>query len=374
MNTRTSIPFIMLCCLPLLAACGGAKQEMPGEKYKTLTVTTSNQTLQSTYPATLRGRQAVEIRPQVSGTITRICINEGDAVRRGQVLFIIDQVPYKAALETALANVKSAEAKLQTARLTADSKEELYKEKVVSDFDRQTARNQLLEAEAALAQAKAEETNARNDLSYTEVKSPVDGVAGMIPYRVGALVNSSIAEPLVTVSDDAEIYAYFSMAESQMLDLIQQYGSLEEACRQLPSVGLTLSNGKAYAEQGRIDAISGTVDEGTGGVTLRAVFPNQRHLLRNGGSGVVSVPTEHKDCIIIPQSATYELQNRVFTWKVVDGKTQSAPITIYKYNDGQTYIVLSGLQAGDVIIAEGAGLMREGTAVDTTSSTPEPEK
>lgn len=364
----------MLCCLPLLAACGGAKQEMPGEKYKTLTVTTSNQTLQSTYPATLRGRQAVEIRPQVSGTITRICINEGDAVRRGQVLFIIDQVPYKAALETALANVKSAEAKLQTARLTADSKEELYKEKVVSDFDRQTARNQLLEAEAALAQAKAEETNARNDLSYTEVKSPVDGVAGMIPYRVGALVNSSIAEPLVTVSDDAEIYAYFSMAESQMLDLIQQYGSLEEACRQLPSVGLTLSNGKAYAEQGRIDAISGTVDEGTGGVTLRAVFPNQRHLLRNGGSGVVSVPTEHKDCIIIPQSATYELQNRVFTWKVVDGKTQSAPITIYKYNDGQTYIVLSGLQAGDVIIAEGAGLMREGTAVDTTSSTPEPEK
>ena len=366
--------YLMLCCLPLLIACNPKKQEMPGEKYKTLVVTTANQTLQSTYPATLRGRQAVEIRPQVSGTITKICINEGDVVHQGQLLFIIDQVPYKAALETALANVKSAEAQLQTAKLTADSKEALYKEKVVSDFDRQTARNQLLEAEAALAQAKAEETNARNDLSYTEVKSPVNGVAGMIPYRVGALVNSSITEPLVTVSDDEEIYAYFSMAESQMLDLILQYGSLEEACRQMPFVGLTLSNGQTYTEQGRIDAISGTVDEGTGGVTLRAVFPNQGHLLRNGGSGVVSVPTEHKDCIIIPQSATYELQNRVFTWKVVDGKTQSAPITIYKYNDGQTYIVLSGLQAGDVIIAEGAGLMREGTAIDTTSSTPEPEK
>ena len=374
MNTRTSIPFIMLCSLPLLAACGGQKQEMPGEKYKTLTVTTTDQTLQSTYPATLRGRQAVEIRPQVSGTITQICINEGDAVRRGQILFIIDQVPYKAALETALANVKSAEAKLETAKLTANSKEELYKEKVVSDFDRQTARNQLLEAEAALAQAKAEETNARNNLSYTEVKSPVDGVAGMIPYRVGALVSSSISEPLVTVSDDAEIYAYFSMAESQMLDLIQQYGSLEEACRQMPSVGLTLSNGKVYAEQGRIDAISGTVDESTGGVTLRAVFPNRGHMLRNGGSGVIFVPTEHKDCIAIPQSATYELQNRVFTWKVVEGKTQSTPITVYKYNDGQTYIVLSGLQTGDVIIAEGAGLMREGTVVDTTSLTSEPAK
>ena len=356
MNIKTSIYF-MLCCLPMLVACGSNKQEMPGEKYKTLAVALSNQTLQSDYPATLRGRQAVEVRPQVSGTITDICINEGDAVRRGQVLFIIDQVPYRAALETALANVKSAEAQLQTARLTANSKEELYKEKVVSDFDRQTARNELLAAEAALAQAKAEETNARNNLSYTEVKSPVDGVASMIPYRVGALVSSSITEPLVTVSDDAEIYAYFSMAENQMLDLIQEYGSLEEACRKMPAVTLTMSNGNVYKEAGHINAISGTVDEGTGGVTLRAAFPNQAHLLRNGGSGIVSIPTVYKDCIVIPQSATYELQNRIFTWKVVDGKTQSAPISVYKYNDGKTYIVLSGLKAGDVIIAEGAGLM-----------------
>lgn len=256
MHMKTSI-YLMLCCLPLLAGCGAKQQDIPGEKYKTLTVTTTNQTLQSTYPATLRGKQAVEIRPQVSGTITQICINEGDAVRRGQVLFIIDQVPYRAALETALANVKSAEAQLQTAKLTANSKEELYKEKVVSDFDRQTARNQLLEAEAAVAQAKAEETNARNNLSYTEVKIPVDGVASMIPYRVGALVSSSITEPLVTVSDDQEIYAYFSMAENQMLDLIQQYGSLEEACQKLPQVGLTMSNGKNYPDAGRIDAMDG---------------------------------------------------------------------------------------------------------------------
>lgn len=358
----------MLFLLPLLAACKGEKQEMPAEKYKTLTVTTTSQTLQSSYPATIRGRQSVEIRPQVSGTITQICIKEGDVVKKGQVLFVIDQVPYRAALETALANVKSAEAKLQTAKLTADSKTELYREKVVSDFDRQTANNQLLEAEAVLAQAKAEETNARNNLSYTEVKSPVDGVASMIPYRVGALVNSNITEPLVTVSDDEQIFAYFTMAESQMLNLIQQYGSLEEACRKLPPVSMIMSNGKTYKETGNIDAISGTVDEGTGAVMLRAVFPNEEHLLRNGGSGTIQVPTEYKDCIIIPQSATYELQNRVFTWKVVDGKTQSAPITVYKYNDGQTYIVLSGLKKGDVIIAEGAGLIREGTVVDITST------
>lgn len=357
--------FWMLCFLLLLSSCGQNKQETAGEKYKTLTVTATDQTLQSDYPATLRGRQSVEIRPQVSGTITRICINEGDAVKRGQVLFVIDQVPYQAALKTALANVKSAEAKLQTARLTADSKEELFRENVVSDFDRQTARNQLLEAEAALAQARAEETNARNNLSYTEVKSPVDGVASMIPYRVGALVSSSISEPLVTVSDDEEIFAYFSMAENQMLDMIQQYGSLEEACREMPQVSLVMSNGKTYDKPGRIDAISGTVDTGTGAVTLRAVFPNDGHLLRNGGSGIISIPTEHRNCIVIPQSATYELQNKVFTWKVVDGKTKSTPITVYKYNDGKTYIVLSGLTSGDVVIAEGAGLVREGTPVDT---------
>lgn len=361
----------MLCSLPFLYACGDKQQTMPGEKYKTLTIKSSDQTLQSTYPASLRGQQSVEIRPQVSGTITNILINEGDLVRKGQVLFIIDQVPYKAALETALANVKSAEAKLQTARLTSNSKEELFKENIVSDFDRQTARNQLLEAEAVLAQAKAEETNARNNLSYTEVKSPVDGVASMIPYRIGALVDSNISEPLVTVSDDSQIYAYFSMAESQMLDLIQQYGSLEEAKEKMPAVSLTLSNGKTYENKGEIDAISGTIEEGTGAVTLRAIFPNNGHLLRNGGSGTISVPTVHKDCIVIPQAATYELQNRVFTWKVADQKTQSAPITIYKYNDGQTYIVLSGLTEGDTIIAEGAGLMREGTIVNTeTSSNP----
>ena len=370
MNRKTII-YLMLCCFSLFISCDNQQKDMPSEKYKTLTVTKSNQTLQSEYPAILRGRQAVEVRPQVSGTITKICIKEGDIVHKGQVLFIIDQVPYKAALETALANVKSAEAKLRTARLTANSKEELYKEKVISDFDRQTAINQQLEAEAALAQAKAEETNARNSLSYTEVKSPVDGVASMIPYRVGALVSSSITEPLVTVSDDSDIYAYFSMAENQMLDLISQYGSLEEACNNMPAVSLTLSNGKEYAEQGSIDAISGTVDPGTGGVTLRAVFPNQGHLLRNGGSGVISVPTEYSNCIIIPQSATYELQNKIFTWKVVDGKTQSTPISVYKYNDGKTYIVLSGLKPGDVIIAEGAGLIREGTPVNSATSTTE---
>lgn len=364
MNSKTNIYLMSLCFLLLFIGCKEEKQNITGEKYNTLTIVTSDQTLQTTYPAILRGHQTVEIRPQVSGIITEIRINEGDIVKRGQILFIIDQVPYKAALETALANVKSAEAKLQTARLTTKSKEELYKEKVISDFDLQTARNQQLEAEAALAQAQAEETNARNNLSYTEVKSPVDGVASMIPYRVGALVNSNITEPLVTVSDANKIHAYFSMAENQILDILQQYGSLEDACKKMPPVNLIMSNGHSFQTEGHIDAISGTIDKTTGAVTLRATFPNKQHLLRDGGSGTISLPTTYKNCISIPQSATYELQNRVFTWKIVNGKTKSTPITIHKYNDGKTYIVLSGLKEGDIIISEGAGLMHEDIPVN----------
>lgn len=354
---------LILLCAALLCSCKGTQQKNTDTMYKTLTVALSNQTLKSDYTASIRGRQNVEIRPQVSGIITEIRINEGDAVHKGQVLFIIDQVPYKAALETAIANVKSAEAALATAKLTAESRAELYKEKVVSDFDLQTARNELSQAEAALAQAKAEEINARNNLSYTEVKSPVDGAASMIPYRVGALVSSSITQPLVTVSDDKEIYAYFSMAENQILDLIQQYGSVKQAIENMEEVELTMSNGKTYPHKGKIDAISGTVDESTGSVSLRAVFPNPEQLLRNGGSGKVIISTMKKDCIIIPQTATYELQNRIFAYKVVDGKAQSAPVEVFKLNNGTEYIVESGLTPGDVIIAEGAGLVREGTVI-----------
>ena len=186
----------------------------------------------------------------------------------------------------------------------------------------------------------------------------------MIPYRVGALVGSSITEPLVTVSDDEEIYAYFSMNENQILDLISQYGSLQKAIQQMPDVELLLSNGTAYSHPGRIDAISGTVDEGTGAVSLRASFKNPDQLLRNGGSATVIVPTVRTKCLVIPQAATYELQNRVFVYKVIDGKACSAPVEIFRLNNGTEYIVESGLEPGDVIIAEGAGLVREGTVIE----------
>lgn len=292
----------------------------------------------------------------------------GSSSKKGQTLVIIDQVPYKAALETAIANVKSAEASVATARLTADSKEQLFKENVVSAFDLQTARNSLLQAEATLAQAKAEEVNARNDLSYTEVKSPVDGVSGMLPYRVGALVDASITTPLTTVSDDTEMYVYFSMTESQVLSLIRQYKTLDEAMKQMPEVELKLSDGLTYAHKGRIDAISGTIDTSTGAVSLRATFPNPEHILRNGGSGTVVLPYIKENVLIVPQEATYEIQDKIFVYKVVDGKATSSQVSVFPINDGKEYIIESGLEEGETIIAEGAGLVQEGTIVGTPAA------
>lgn len=354
-----------LCGLGLLAlaACKDAPQQNVGGVYKTLAVSPTNRSLTREYTATVEGRQSVEIRPQVSGTITEVCIAEGGKVKKGQPMFIIDQVPYKAALETAVANVKSAEAAVATARMTADSRKILFERKVVSAFDMQTAQNSLLEAEAALAQAQAQETNARNDLSYTVVKSPVDGVASMLPYRVGALVDASITTPLATVSDDEQMYVYFSMTENQILSLIREYGTLDKTMEDMPEVELLLSDGQPYSHKGKIDAISGTIDSSTGAVRLRATFPNPERMLRNGGSATLVFPYERDNVLVVPQEATYEIQDKVFVFKVVDGKASSAEISVFPVNDGKEYIVESGLQTGDVIVAEGAGLLEEGTPI-----------
>lgn len=342
-----------------IASCKSRTVEEATSDYKTLTVKLENRTLMQGYSARLDGQQVVEVRPQVSGLITRICIDEGQKVRKGLVLFVIDQVPYQAALAEATANVKSAEANLATAKLNLESTEMLREKNVVQDYDLNTVRNELAIAEAALAQAQAQD-----NLSYTEVKSPVDGVASMIAYRVGALVSSSISEPLVTLSDDSNVYAYFSLNESQITSLTEQYGSLDEFMKRMEDVELQMAGGKMYGEKGHISAVSGIVTTGTGTVVLRADFPNDRGLLRSGGSATVMVPTTLAQAVVIPQSATYELQNKTFVYKVVNGKAQSAPVTLYRLNNGTEYVVEEGLQPGDVIIAEGAGLMKEGVNVN----------
>ena len=366
---HTAIAILIFGSLLMTACKEGTKTAPKGDSlYETMEISLGDRTLTTGYSAAISGVQTVEIRPQVSGMITDILIEEGESVRKGQVLFIIDQTPYKAAYEIAVANVKSAEASLSTAKLIYESNKKLYEQDVVSEFDLMTAQNDLTDAEARLTLCKAEEVNARNNLSYTEVRSPVNGVASMIPYRVGALVSSSISQPLVTVSDDSKVYAYFSMAENQMLDMVKQYGSLKNAIKQMPEVELMMSNGDMYEHTGKINAISGTISESTGAVSIRAVFNNRNHLLRNGGSGTIIIPMTIQDCIVIPQAATFELQDRIFVYKVVDGKASATEIHVTPQNNGVEYIVTEGLQVGDVIVAEGAGLIKEGTVIKSKST------
>ena len=358
----------LFACLLMVTGCKQAPPAQMESGYEVMTLAPADRMLSSIYSATIRGRQDIEIYPQVGGTLTKVCVSEGQRVRNGQALFIIDQVPYEAALQTATANVEAAKATLATAQLTYDSRQELYKENVVSAFDLSTAKNSLLAAKAQLAQAKAQEVSARNNLSYTVVKSPADGVVGTLPYRVGALVGSTITQPLTTVSDNSDMYVYFSMTENQLLGMIRQYGSKDEALKQMPAIELQLNDQSSYAQKGKIETISGVIDRSTGTVSLRAVFPNKEGLLHSGGAGNVIIPTQKSGALVIPQAATFEIQDKRYVYKVVDGKAQSAQVQVTNVNGGQEFIVDEGLVSGDVIVAEGVGLLREGTPIQAKAA------
>ena len=360
---QTFVKAAVMACFMAAVSCGQAPTAMGPAEYAVMTIATTDREIPINYSATIRGRQDIAIYPQVSGTIFELCVNEGQTVSKGQPLFIIDQVPYKAALQTAEANVAAAKAGVATAQLTYDSKKELYAKNVVSQYDLLTADNTLLTAKAQLAQAEAQRVNAANNLSYTVVKAPANGVVGTLPYRVGALVSASISKPLTTVSDNSDVYVYFSMTENQLLNLTRQYGSIANTLKNMPDVRLVLNDGSVYDRTGRIESISGVIDTSTGSVQLRAVFPNADGLLHSGGAGSVIVPNIHKDCVVVPQVATFELQNKVYVYKVEDGKAASSMIDVEKINNGREYIVKSGLTPGDVIVAEGVGLLREGTPI-----------
>ena len=360
---QTFVKAAVMACFMAAVSCGQAPTAMGPAEYAVMTIATTDREIPINYSATIRGRQDIAISPQVSGTIFELCVNEGQTVSKGQPLFIIDQVPYKAALQTAEANVAAAKAGVATAQLTYDSKKELYAKNVVSQYDLLTAENTLLTAKAQLAQAEAQRVNAANNLSYTVVKAPANGVVGTLPYRVGALVSASIPQPLTTVSDNSDVYVYFSMTENQLLNLTRQYGSIANTLKNMPDVQLVLNDGSVYDRTGRIESISGVIDTSTGSVQLRAVFPNADGLLHSGGAGSVIVPNIHKDCVVVPQVATFELQNKVYVYKVEDGKAASSMIDVEKINNGREYIVKSGLTPGDVIVAEGVGLLREGTPI-----------
>ncbi|WP_369861211.1 efflux RND transporter periplasmic adaptor subunit [Bacteroides sp. Marseille-P3684] len=329
---------------------------------ETVSSTSSQQTTQ--YPATIKGMQDIEIRPQVSGFIVKLCVDEGATVRKGQALFQIDPTQYAAAANQAKANVASAEANLHTMELTAQNKKTLYDKKVISQFDYQTALNNLETAKATLAQAKASLVAAQQNLGFCTVTSPSDGVVGTFPYRVGSLVSASIAEPLTTVSEIGDMYVYFSMTEKQLLNMTKAGGTLKEQLEKMPAVKLQLSDGTMYDAEGKIDAVSGVIDQTTGSVSMRAVFPNKGNVLRSGGSGNIIFPYALENVCVIPQSATQEIQDKKFVYVMQpDSTLKHTEIKVYNLNDGKTFVVTEGLKNGDKIVTEGVQTLKNGQKI-----------
>lgn len=355
---------VLSACIAFVAACGNKQSASDGKQtYPVFTVVKTSVDIVESYSATIEGCQDVEIYPQISGTISSLRVKEGEKVKKGQSLFVIDQVPYIVALRTATANVHVAESQVETAKLDYDSKRILFEEKVISEYELSVAKNTLAVAKANLEQAKANESKAKNDLSYTEVHSPVDGVVGTLPFRAGALVGPTIAKPLTRVSNTKQMFVYFSMSENQIRNLIRQYGSPDETIRQMPDVELKLNDGTLYESKGRIETISGIINPQTGTASVRCVFPNEKRLLFSGSVGNVLLPHKERDVIVVPQGATYEIQDKIYVYKVVDGKTKSIEIKVDKLNDGQVYIVRSGLQEGDVLVKEGVAMLQDGMPI-----------
>ena len=352
-------------CLALLSSCGNKGNDtgkVPEYAVQELQKTTAN--LTTAYPATIKGKQDVEIRPMVSGFITKLHVDEGAVVRKGQVLFTIDPVQYQAAVQTAKATVETAKAALSTQELTTANKRELNKKQIISDYDLKMSENQLAQAKATLAQAEAQLINAKNNLSYTQVTSPSDGVVGTIPYRVGSLVSASIATPLTTVADISEMYAYFSMTERQLLSMIREGGTMKEILDKMPDVQLQLIDGTMYADSGRVETISGVIDQTTGSVNMRALFPNKHNILRSGGTGNVVFPNPLHDVIMIPQSATTEIQDKRFVFVLqADNTLKNTEIKVFTLDDGKYFYVTEGLKKGDKIAIEGVQSLKDGQAV-----------
>lgn len=350
-----------LAAVLFLSSCGQKKQQSASTvNFKTTKVEKKDITLSSKYSATIRGRQDIEVYPQVSGTLQKLCVTEGQRVSKGQTLFIIDQVPYQAALNTAEAALKAAKAQEATAQLTYDSHKQLFDQQVVSEYDLQTAQNTLLTAKASVAQAQAQVVNARNSLSYTVVKSPANGVVGTLPYRQGALVGPTIPAALTTVSDNNQMYVYFSISESNFLEMTRKSGSAEKAIAAMPSIQLQLVDGSIYESTGTVESASGVIDRSTGSVQLRAVFSNPSHVLQSGATGNVILPVEYKDVIAVPATAVVQTQDKHKVYIVdKDGIAHSQLISILPQNNGKEFIVTEGLEVGTEIVAEGASMVKE---------------
>ncbi len=404
---KNKILLLAAMAVAVLTSCGGGSNGLPtSNEYPVITIGVANAQLKTTYPATIKGIQDVEVRPKVSGFITKLNVHEGQAVSAGQVLFVIDNETYQAAVRQAQAGVNaanssvnqakagvvqaqaslnSANAQAATARLTYTNSENLYKNKVIGSYELETAKNSyqtamaavrqaqssvasaeaaVKQAEAAVKQQEASLATAKENLSFCYVKSPATGVVGSLPYKEGALVSASSAQPVTTVSNASTIEVYFSMTETDILKLTRTNNGLANAIKAFPTVSLQLADGTTYNHEGTVVKTSGIIDPTTGTVSVIARFANTEHLLKSGGSGNIVIAKNNNNAILVPQSATSQVQNKIFVYKVdASNKVHYSEITVDPQNDGKNYIVTGGLKMGEKIVTKGLTTLSDGQEI-----------
>lgn len=334
----------------------GEQQQAQVPELAVITIGEEDTKLETGYPTTLRGENDVEIRPQISGFLTKVNVEEGQRVSKGQVLFTIDQVSLQAAVDAGVAAVEVAQANVNTAQTNANNNKILLDKNIISQAAYQTSADALNAAKAQLNQAKANLTSARKNLSYSVVTAPESGIVGAIEYREGSLVSPQTL--LTVLSNSSDMRASFSLNEKDLLNMTDNgKRSIQEAIAQMPAVSLLLANGETYGESGKIISISGVIDPSTGAASATAIFPNPNGMLRSGNTGQVLIPSMRNNAILVPQNATYEIQDMKFVYVVGDSsKVHSRPIQIAEENDGKNYIVISGLNPGEMIVTEGVGI------------------
>jgi membrane fusion protein (multidrug efflux system) len=375
-NSKMKNVLITSFILALLLSSCADKTQAPAPAaplLPVLTIQNANATTDSDYPASIQGTIDVEIRPQVSGNLEKVYVDEGAYVTKGQTLFKINERPFREQLNNAVANLHAAQAALINAQLEVDKLTPLVQNKVVSDYQLKTAKASQKIAAANIEQAKAMVGSAKINLGYTTVTAPVSGYIGRLPKKQGSLVSATDIEPLTNLSDVHEVYAYFSLGETDFINFKAKYAgnSLGDKLKNLPPVTLILADNNAYAQTGKIDMVDGQFDKTTGAITLRATFPNASGSLRSGNTGKIRLGIQHNDAILVPQSATIEMQDKIFVFTVGKGnKVNKMPITVTG-KTGTDYLIKEGVQTGDLIVLSGIDKLQEGQVIQPQKSTPE---
>ena len=357
--------FLFSAIAAVLVSCGKkGGMDFVDNEFPVETVKSQNASMQTTYPATFKGIQDVEIRPKVAGFITRVCVREGQAVSAGQLLFVIDNATYQASVRQAQAAVNTASAQCNTVKMAYDNSVKLRENNVIGDFELNSAKNNYESAKAQLAQARAALASAKEMLGFCYVKSPTAGVVGTLPYKEGAMVSASSMPALTTVSNISTIEAYFSMTEKDVLSMTKAAGTMQAAINTYPDLKLQLADGTMYSETGRLVKASGVIDAATGSVQMIARFPNPQRLLKSGASGTIVVPRSDNNAIIIPQNAATQVQDKIFVYVLgKDNKVKYTEIKVDPQNDGKNYVVLSGLKAGDRYVTNGTTKLTDGMEI-----------